>query len=809
MNDMDDPAGFATGGSSGNGIGAEATTDAPLAFSPLHPSTSIMPHPSPIKPPSPRIPSSQEQSSIHPLHILALLQCVYCNQQLNAPTTLPCGHTLCLDHLQPSPTPSPQVQSASTSTSTLTPLTASASGGPSRTSLPQTTNTSASHGSSTASLLALPACPLEHCARDQLVHAAAPIVLPNSSRVSYYPPPPPAASTSTSISAPLTEAGATNTVNPRGERRNSTTAAGLVGKIARERVMTPKQDVIVSKILQVAIQAQATRDAKLRLAQARMSSSAVKDTEGSDGSDDDADNDGDSDEGGGRGGMEEPQSISSHQVRIPSPGTGPRAVRHETSSSPLDGQGGAVSGSSRSVASRSSSQRSISLGRSTSASSRRRRHPTSSPDVSDEQPQESVDGSMESGSATRQNRFKAKKRKMASEASTTHIIRQGSDTGGGEGHGRSPSPFNPRGNDDAAFAKALKSEVQCEICFAMLYAPVTTPCQHTFCGKCLSRTLDHSTQCPLCRQTLPGYAYFHEHATNQVIVSVMLKAFPRAVADRKASIEQEEKNARLNTPLFVCQLSFPGLPTILHIFEPRCLQNPTPAFGMMMPPRTNGSLNDYGTMLEIRSVQMLPDGRSMVETKGTYRFRVLERGQLDGYGVGRVERIDDVDPTFDDLLAEVGAALTSQSDAASNSSGGRNHSRSASTSDASLSTHAASLAASASSLPHTTTSSFHHTPPPLKEPNVNELMRICRDFYDQLRSGTAPWVVQQLNNTYGAMPTDPSTFSFWMAVLLPIDENEKAKLLPIRSPRLRLKLIVHWIQTLNGSWWFSSGCVVC
>lgn len=73
----------------------------------------------------------------------------------------------------------------------------------------------------------------------------------------------------------------------------------------------------------------------------------------------------------------------------------------------------------------------------------------------------------------------------------------------------------------------------------------------------------------------------------------------------------------------------------------RCLQEPTPAFGMMMPPRSNGSSNEYGTMLEILSVQMLPDGRSMVETKGIHRFRVMERGQLDGYTVGRIERFAD------------------------------------------------------------------------------------------------------------------------------------------------------------------------
>jgi hypothetical protein len=80
-------------------------------------------------------------------------------------------------------------------------------------------------------------------------------------------------------------------------------------------------------------------------------------------------------------------------------------------------------------------------------------------------------------------------------------------------------------------------------------------------------------------------------------------------------------------------------------------------------------------------------------------------------------------------------------------------------------------------------------------------MSICHNFLHQLRSGTAPWVVQRLNDTYGPMPTDPSLFSFWICLVLPIDEHEKAKLLPIRSPRLRLRLVVHWIEQLNNNWW--------
>ena len=86
------------------------------------------------------------------------------------------------------------------------------------------------------------------------------------------------------------------------------------------------------------------------------------------------------------------------------------------------------------------------------------------------------------------------------------------------------------------------------------------------------------------------------------------------------------------------------------------------------------------------------------------------------------------------------------------------------------------------------------------QPTNEELIAICHAFLEQLRNGTAPWVVQRLNYTYGPMPTDLCSFSFWMALVLPIDEHEKAKLLPIKSARLRLRLVVHWIEQLNSNW---------
>jgi len=185
---------------------------------------------------------------------------------------------------------------------------------------------------------------------------------------------------------------------------------------------------------------------------------------------------------------------------------------------------------------------------------------------------------------------------------------------------------------------------------------------------------------------------------------------------------------------------------------------------MVMPRQSSNSTegNDYGTMLEIKSVQMLSDGRSMVETFGAFRFRILERGTLDGYIVGRIERIDDYPPEVEAEIERHAMMNPNESD----------------------------------------------LPLRVIERSNQELVDVCRQFLDQLRNGTAPWVVQRLNNTYGPMPADISSFSFWIALVLPIDEQEKAKLLPIRSARLRLRLVVHWIEQLNNNWWFSSGCVV-
>lgn len=46
-------------------------------------------------------------------------------------------------------------------------------------------------------------------------------------------------------------------------------------------------------------------------------------------------------------------------------------------------------------------------------------------------------------------------------------------------------------------------------------------------------------------------------------------------------------------------------------------------------------------MLEIRDVQFFPDGRSLVDTIGGKRFKVVSRARRDGYNTAKVEFIED------------------------------------------------------------------------------------------------------------------------------------------------------------------------
>lgn len=48
---------------------------------------------------------------------------------------------------------------------------------------------------------------------------------------------------------------------------------------------------------------------------------------------------------------------------------------------------------------------------------------------------------------------------------------------------------------------------------------------------------------------------------------------------------------------------------------------------------------------------------------------------------------------------------------------------------------------------------------------IQQLTDACHAFLVQIQQKTTPWVVQRYNYIYGPMPTDPTHFSYWMAMV--------------------------------------------
>ncbi|XP_051505768.1 LON peptidase N-terminal domain and RING finger protein 1-like [Myxocyprinus asiaticus] len=194
------------------------------------------------------------------------------------------------------------------------------------------------------------------------------------------------------------------------------------------------------------------------------------------------------------------------------------------------------------------------------------------------------------------------------------------------------------------------TDFECPLCIRLFYEPVTTPCGHTFCKNCIERSLDHNLRCPLCKQPLQEYFKNRKYNITVLLQEISSHLFPQQLAERKQVHEAEIaelSNLTKDIPIFVCTVAYPGIPCPLHIFEPRyrlmmrrCMETGTKKFGMCSYEHGKG-FADYGCMLEILDLELLADGRSYVDTVGGSRFRVLRRGQRDGYHTADIEYLED------------------------------------------------------------------------------------------------------------------------------------------------------------------------
>lgn len=322
--------------------------------------------------------------------------------------------------------------------------------------------------------------------------------------------------------------------------------------------------------------------------------------------------------------------------------------------------------------------------------------------------------------------------------------------------------------------EATQKETDCQVCYNLMLDPVTTFCGHTLCRKCLTRVFDHSLHCPVCRRALLVSPSLLTQPSNKSLNTLLATLWPKTVAARAQAVALEDSagEGELNVPLFVVTLAFPHMPTFLRIFEPRyrlmlrrCLEG-NREFGMVMYNRYNEPQGDlgnihfyqYGTMLRIVHAQALPDGTSLVETRGIYRFRVRAQGVHDGYAVGNIERVEDV-PV--DVEERIEAAETSLSPPAPES-------------DAAAQ---------------------------LDRMSTQTMLAIGHGFIDRMRARSAIWLQQRVLDTHGQPPTDASLFPYWFASVLPISDEEKYKLLSTTTVRERLKITTSWIRRIESQRW--------
>ncbi|XP_058905640.1 LON peptidase N-terminal domain and RING finger protein 3 isoform X5 [Kogia breviceps] len=194
------------------------------------------------------------------------------------------------------------------------------------------------------------------------------------------------------------------------------------------------------------------------------------------------------------------------------------------------------------------------------------------------------------------------------------------------------------------------SDLECSLCMRLFYEPVTTPCGHTFCLKCLERCLDHNAKCPLCKDGLSQCLASRKYSKNVIMEELIAKFLPEELKERRRLYEEEMEelsNLNKNVPIFVCTMAYPTVPCPLHIFEPcyrlmirRCIETGTRQFGMCLGDPVK-RFAEYGCILEIRNVQFFADGRSVVDSIGKRRFKVLHQGQRDGYNTADIEYIED------------------------------------------------------------------------------------------------------------------------------------------------------------------------
>ncbi|CAI2162137.1 2175_t:CDS:2 [Funneliformis geosporum] len=281
----------------------------------------------------------------------------------------------------------------------------------------------------------------------------------------------------------------------------------------------------------------------------------------------------------------------------------------------------------------------------------------------------------------------------------------------------------------------------CHVCGEPCIYPLTTNCGHTFCKECILHCLSIYGRCPLrqCRTEISNTKYFYEHPCEPS--DPIISETRRLEADRRLLQEM---------PIYVGHLVFPKMSYTFKVTEQKyrllvrsCLESRyCKKFGMVF-----SRLSEYGTLLEIKQIDSNNDGDLILQATATNRFKILSRMRANdnGYEVAEIQIIEDGPDEEERLIS-------------------RNRSSSAA-----------------------------------HEPTTSQLINIARDFINGNELVSLVLHLRDLSSSLD-IPENAADFSFHVASLLPIREEEKYELLEKLSVKERMQLIVMWINDLRSQW---------
>jgi len=75
---------------------------------------------------------------------------------------------------------------------------------------------------------------------------------------------------------------------------------------------------------------------------------------------------------------------------------------------------------------------------------------------------------------------------------------------------------SPKAEPKSPFVSTIEEEYNCPICFELISEAYVSRCGHSFCSKCLQRTVESHRRCPKCQLSLQPADIFPNYTCKEI-----------------------------------------------------------------------------------------------------------------------------------------------------------------------------------------------------------------------------------------------------------------------------------------------------